>query len=103
MSYKYVFRIYINSKFPSVFFFGVKAKSCLNVLVGENNSGKTSLIDAIRLVLGTNSFDRTNVSESDFFENSSLLTIQLKFANVQKHVHVFVEHLTHDAHAKSRQ
>lgn len=27
----------------------------LNVLVGENNSGKTALIDAIRLTLDTNS------------------------------------------------
>lgn len=68
----------------------------LNILVGENNSGKTALVDAIRLVLGTNSSERSYVSESDFFEGVSSLSIQLKFVNVDKHAHVFVEHLSHE-------
>ncbi|MHC8493962.1 ATP-dependent nuclease [Thalassospira sp. SM2505] len=66
----------------------------LNVLVGENNSGKTALIDAIRMVLGSNSSDRTFVSETDFFESADTFSIQLKFSDVDEHAHRFVEHLS---------
>jgi len=65
----------------------------LNVLVGENDSGKTALIDAIRYVLGTNSLDRSFLDESDYY-NDEKLSIQLKFSNIERHTHVFVEHLT---------
>lgn len=68
----------------------------LNILVGENDSGKTSLIDAIRYVLGTNSNDRAYIREGDFYRESNELTIQLKFVNIDRHAHRFVEHLTHD-------
>ena len=68
----------------------------LNILVGENDSGKTALIDAIRYTLGTNSNDRIFVSESDFFNDARELTIQLKFSQVDAHAHRFVEHLTHE-------
>lgn len=78
----------------------------LNVLVGENDSGKTALIDAVRYVLGTNSNDRTYVSESDFFGETIDLEIRLKFSDVEKHAHRFVEHLSHedflDAEGNSR-
>tara|TARA_R110000868_G_scaffold104557_9_gene287989 strand:+ start:10983 stop:12497 length:1515 start_codon:yes stop_codon:yes gene_type:complete len=67
----------------------------LNVLVGENDSGKTALIDAIRHTLGTNSNDRLFISESDFFDDTNELTIQLKFSEVDSHAHRFVEHLSH--------
>jgi len=76
--------------------FSLQLNPGLNVLAGENDSGKTSLIDAIRTVLGTNSTDRAYIVESDFFEDSSSLTIQLKFSDVEKHAHVFVEHLTYE-------
>lgn len=39
----------------------------LNVLVGENNSGKTAIIDAIRLVLGTQSNDYYKIEKEDFY------------------------------------
>lgn len=68
----------------------------LNVLVGENDCGKTSLIDAIRYALGTNSSDWTYVAESDFFDNSTELSIRLKFSEVDTHAHRFVEHLSHE-------
>lgn len=68
----------------------------LNVLVGENDSGKTSLIDAIRYALGMNSNDWTYVAESDFFDNSDELSIGLKFSEVDAHAHRFVEHLSHE-------
>ncbi|MDP2518723.1 ATP-dependent nuclease [Shimia thalassica] len=68
----------------------------LNVLVGENNSGKTTLIDAIRYALGTNSFDRNFISEQDFHEDLDEFTIQLKFSDVDAHAYRFVEHLSNE-------
>lgn len=38
----------------------------LTVLVGENDSGKTAIMDALRLVLGTTSQDYLRISEDDF-------------------------------------
>jgi len=74
----------------------LKLNRGLTVLVGENDSGKTSLIDAIRFTLGTNSHDRTYITESDFHDNANDLTIQLKFSEVDAHAHRFVEHLSHE-------
>ncbi len=68
----------------------------LNVLVGENDSGKTSLIEAIRYVLGSNSSERAYISETDFHGDSDAFSIQLKFSNVEPHAHRFVEHLSHE-------
>ncbi|HBS24207.1 MULTISPECIES: AAA family ATPase [Thalassospira] len=70
----------------------------LNVLVGENNSGKTALIDAIRMVLGSSSSERAFVTETDFCDAADTFSIQLKFANVEAHAHRFVEHLTHESY-----
>jgi putative ATP-dependent endonuclease of OLD family len=74
----------------------LKLNRGLNVLVGENDSGKTSLVDAVRYALGTNSSDWTSVIESDFFDNSDELSIRLKFSEVDAHAHRFVEHLSHE-------
>ncbi len=41
----------------------------LNLLVGENDSGKTCVIDAIRLLVGTVTQDYFTVQESDFHVN----------------------------------
>ncbi len=68
----------------------------LNVLVGENDSGKTALIDAIRLVLGTNSSERAFITESDFHDDEANLSVQLKFADLDRHAHRFVEHISHE-------
>lgn len=77
--------------------FSVSLNSTLNVIVGENNSGKTTLIDAIRLTLDTNSAEWTRISEFDFHNNEKLFTIQLKFDDIKpEQAHVFVEHLTHE-------
>lgn len=51
----------------------------LNVLVGENDSGKTAIIDAIKLVLKTHSYEWIKISEEDFFRNSNNLRIELIF------------------------
>lgn len=44
----------------------VEFNSNLNVLVGENNSGKTAIIDAIRIILGTQSNDYYKIQQDDF-------------------------------------
>ena len=39
----------------------------LTVLVGENDSGKSAIIDAIRIVLGTTDFTWHRIENSDFY------------------------------------
>lgn len=45
----------------------IKFNVGLNVLVGENNSGKTAIVDAIKLLLNTQSFEYNRLDEVDFF------------------------------------
>lgn len=47
----------------------VNFKNGLNVLVGENDSGKTGIIDAIRYLLNTKSVESIRFSPTDFFQN----------------------------------
>lgn len=42
-----------------------------NVLIGENDSGKSAIIDAIKLLLGTVSNDYIRIDESDFYQRNS--------------------------------
>lgn len=74
----------------------LKLNRGLNVLVGENDSGKTALIDAIRYTLGTNSNERAYITELDFNDSSDEIKIQLKFSEVDDHAYRFVEHLSHE-------
>jgi putative ATP-dependent endonuclease of OLD family len=53
--------------------------SGLNVIIGENDSGKTAIIDAIKLVLKTHSYDYIKVDDDDFFEGTSRFRIELIF------------------------
>ncbi|WP_338352832.1 ATP-dependent nuclease [Thalassolituus oleivorans] len=83
------FRIYGNLK--------LSLNPGLNVLVGENNSGKTALIDAIRLTLDTNSAEWTRIVESDFHSSSDTFSIKLKFDGITPdQACTFVEHVTHE-------
>lgn len=50
----------------------------LNVLVGENNSGKTAIVDAIRFLLGTHSFEYQRLDERDFNSNQNGRTRELR-------------------------
>lgn len=45
----------------------LKLNKGLNLLVGENDSGKTAIIDAIKFVLQTQSYDYQRLGEEDFF------------------------------------
>src|SRR5690554_3029223 len=56
----------------------------LNVLIGENDSGKSSIMDAIKLVLKTHSYEYIRVTEDDFYvdkngKRSDRFRIELKF------------------------
>jgi putative ATP-dependent endonuclease of OLD family len=51
----------------------------LNVLIGENDSGKSAIIDAIKLVLKTHAYEWIRITEDDFFEGSERFRIELRF------------------------
>jgi putative ATP-dependent endonuclease of the OLD family len=53
--------------------------SSLNVLIGENDSGKTAIIDAIKLVLKTHSYEWLKIERDDFHGASNRLRIELFF------------------------
>ncbi|MEN8254835.1 MAG: ATP-binding protein [Verrucomicrobiota bacterium] len=80
----------------------LKLNRGLNVLVGENDAGKTALVDAIRYALGTNSNDRAYIAEQDFFNDTTELSIQLKFSAVDKHAYRFVEHLSYEEYENDK-
>lgn len=60
----------------------LRLNSGLNLLVGENDSGKTAIIDAIKMVLFTQSYDYYRFEDEDFFipneENEDSRTNELK-------------------------
>lgn len=54
----------------------------LNVIIGENDSGKTAIIDAVKLVLKTHSWEYIKVDEKDFYNDSMRFRIELTFDNL---------------------
>lgn len=74
--------------------FKITLNKGMNVLIGENNSGKTALIDAIRYTLDTNSAEWIKIKADDFHNNSDNLSISIKFEDVDEFAYKFVEHLT---------
>lgn len=73
----------------------------LNVLVGENDSGKTAIIDALRFALGTTSQDFLRVEDSDFYlmgdKRATEFTIQCRFEDINKETGgALLEHLTYE-------
>lgn len=62
----------------------VRFQNGVNVLIGENNSGKTAVIDAIRYILHTKSGEYIAIDEKDFYkpenaDRSSSLKIECVF------------------------
>ncbi len=72
----------------------VPFKKGLNVLIGENDSGKTSIIDAIKLVMKTHAYEWIRVSYDDFAIGTNKLRIELIISDlsVQEASH-FIEWL----------
>lgn len=57
----------------------VRFQNGLNVLIGENESGKTAIIDAIKLVLKTHSTEWIWVGFEDFYKTTKRLRIECIF------------------------
>lgn len=55
----------------------------LNVIIGENDSGKSAIIDAIKLVLKTHSYDFIKVEDKDFYNDANHFRIELIFSNLE--------------------
>lgn len=55
----------------------------LNVIIGENDSGKTAIIDAIKLVLKTHSYDYIRVDDKDFHKEANRFRIELTFEDLK--------------------
>ncbi len=72
----------------------------LNLLVGENNAGKSSVIDAIRIALDTNSAEWVSITDTDFLSGKSELQIKLQFIGLSvRESGIFLEHLTTEENA----
>ena len=54
----------------------------LNVLIGENDSGKSAIIDAIKLVLKTHAYEWIKTEKEDFTIGLLKLRIELEFAGI---------------------
>lgn len=55
----------------------------LNVIIGENDSGKTAIIDAIKLVLKTHSYEYIKIEDRDFHGERNHLRIELIFSGLK--------------------
>jgi putative ATP-dependent endonuclease of OLD family len=81
----------------------------LTALVGENDSGKTAVVDALRLVLGTRDQEFFRVEDTDFHQPSgsaerrSEIRIRCKFEDLSlADKGAFAEHLTYEEKSGAR-
>ncbi|MER1987513.1 MAG: AAA family ATPase [Solibacillus sp.] len=73
----------------------VHFKKGLNILIGENDSGKTAIIDAIKTTLGTNNNTPIWISDEDFSKDTSEIFIECIFDGLTpKEQAYFLEWLT---------
>ena len=54
----------------------------MNILIGENDSGKSAILDAIKLVLKTHAYEWIKVEKSDFAKGSEKLRIEIHFKGI---------------------
>lgn len=74
----------------------------LNVLIGENDSGKTTIIDAIKIVLHTHSGEWIRLLPEDFYKPANRLRIECRFdALSDEEAMHFVEWLGMEGEAKN--
>lgn len=81
----------------------VKFHPGLNIIVGENDSGKTAVIDAIKMMLGTVSDDYYSIQDDDFYfdgtDYSHSFKIEAVFKDLNAHeAGTFLEWLSFDEH-----
>ncbi|PRR76607.1 ATP-dependent nuclease [Clostridium thermopalmarium] len=84
-------------------FDGTEHSICFNpgltVLVGENDSGKSAIMDAIRIVLGTTDFGWNRIEIDDFYNEDTSLEISIicKFSDLTEDEQAaFLECLTYE-------
>lgn len=78
-------------------------KKGLTVLVGENDSGKSAIMDAIKIVLGTTDMNWYRIEADDFYNEDSTLEIEIvcKFEDLTEDERgAFLECLTYEDAAK---
>lgn len=76
-------------------------QASLNVLAGENDSGKTAIVDAIRYALGTTSQDFQRITDDDFHvaggKRAAEFSICCRFTGIDRETGgAFLEHLTYE-------
>jgi putative ATP-dependent endonuclease of OLD family len=79
--------------------FELPLRSGLTALVGENEVGKTAVIDALRFVLGTTDQEWYRLEDTDFHEGGTSREIRIvcKFEGLSaRDKRAFVEYLTYD-------
>lgn len=73
----------------------------LNLLVGENDAGKSAIVDAIKLVLGTSSNEWHKIDEHDFHNDSDTFSITCIFKELTPtEAAFFLEWLSFDEFSK---
>jgi putative ATP-dependent endonuclease of OLD family len=79
--------------------FTLNLKPGLTAIVGENDAGKTAVIDALRFALGTTDQEWYRLEDEDFHRNdadiSPQITIQCKFSLQPNETGAFIEYLTY--------
>lgn len=89
--------------------FKLSLKPGLTALVGENDAGKTAVIDALRYVLGTRDQEQLRIDETDFHcspegDQADQITIRLVFRDLTKSDRgAFAEFLTFEEVGGCRQ
>lgn len=78
----------------------VKFNKDLNVIVGENNSGKTAIIDAIRLLLGTQGNEYYRIEREDFYCSNGKYANEIKIKGIIRGINVkeggkFLEYISY--------
>ena len=77
----------------------IRLKAGLNVLVGENDSGKSAIIDAIKIVLGTTDQSWYRIETTDFYNENvnSEISIVCKFSGLSEdEFAAFLECITYE-------
>lgn len=54
----------------------------INAIIGENDSGKTAIVDAIKIILNTRTPEWIRLTKEDFYENTHELRIECVFSDL---------------------
>lgn len=54
----------------------------INAIIGENDSGKTAIVDAVKTILNTHTFEWIRLEQEDFHEKTSNLRIECTFSDL---------------------